>query len=100
MGVNLGPFPEGPFQFDDVLEVVPAFLRVAGFDRCPFPFPLCLGVFADVGGLDFVPEQDHEEDDADYPGGKYGSDPVRGDNCGDTGDCYGITENPGSHRAW
>ena len=79
MGVNLGPFLQGLFEVGDVFEVVPAFLGVAGLDGDPFPFPLDFGVFANVGGLDFVPEQDHEEDDADDAGGEYGGDPVRGD---------------------
>jgi hypothetical protein len=54
--------------------------------------------------LDFVPEQDHEEDDADDAGGEDGGDPVGGDDCGETVDygdtvnCGGITENPGSHQ--
>ena len=83
MGVDLGPFLQGPFQVGDVLEVVPALLRVPGLDGFTFPLPLFLRVLADVGGLDLVPEQDHEQDDADDPGGKYGSDPVGGNYGGD-----------------
>ena len=79
MGVDLGPFLQGLFEVGDVFEVVPAFFGVTGFDGGTFPFPLFLGVLGDVGGLDFVAEQDHEEDDADDAGGEYGCDPVGGD---------------------